>query len=124
MTKPEEQVEDLLKQLGYEVYDYQNRSPTDPPNTFYKQVWRGGYLIDFAMPRTRIAIEVDGVYWHGKYQKQVKIHQVQARIRDTQKRALLEANGWTLINVDESSLRRPQETAKSIQTLILQSLEV
>lgn len=52
-------------------------------------------IIDIAIPSRRIAIEVDGRYWHSSKE---------ARKKDCEKNFLLWNSGWTLIRVDAAEV--------------------
>nr|WP_239581753.1 DUF559 domain-containing protein [Gordonia rubripertincta] len=48
-----------------------------------------GYIIDFAIPHVKVAVEIDGFAFH---------RDAAAFRRDRLKRNLLVANGWTVLN--------------------------
>jgi very-short-patch-repair endonuclease len=52
----------------------------------------GRYSVDFLLPDLRIALEVDGVYWH------------QDGARDKRKTVFLERKGWAVARVTDSEL--------------------
>ena len=57
------------------------------------------FSIDIANPEKRIAIEVQGDYWHANPKFYSKRNQTQGRNvgRDVIKRRLLEKNGWEVV---------------------------
>ena len=56
---------------------------------FVQELRLGRYSIDFAIVDRKIAIEVDGEYWHRNTQ------------RDARKQDYIIANGWRLIRLPE-----------------------
>jgi DNA mismatch endonuclease (patch repair protein) len=80
---------------------------------------------DLAFPKQRVAVFVDGCFWHGCSQHSTqpksnvsfwtdKLAHNQQRDRDTDQR--LAAAGWTVVRVWEHEA--PEEAAQHIETLI------
>jgi DNA mismatch endonuclease (patch repair protein) len=77
---------------------------------------------DFAYPRRRVAVFVDGCLWHGcpvhnpepppnkGYDWEAKLARTVARDRDTDAR--LKAAGWRVVRVWEHDLKRPHPSQK------------
>jgi len=63
---------------------------------------RLGFIIDFAIPDKKIAIEVDGKHWHKDKKKD--------RFRDW----MLRRAGWKVIRIDEDEI----ESLKNIKLII------
>ena len=55
------------------------------------------FIIDIAFPDHKIAIELDGNYWHSLKRN---------RQRDHMKDKILEKEGWTLIRISENSIKQ------------------
>lgn len=83
LTSLERAVESVLKEL---VADYEPQYST-----------RTGFVVDFAVPSKKIAIEVDGEKWHSS---------PEARKRDAFKDSQLRREGWKLLRIKEGT---PQE---------------
>jgi len=62
---------------------------------------RLGFIIDFAIPDKKIAIEVDGKYWHKDKKRD--------RFRDW----MLRRAGWKVVRIDEHEI----ETLKNIKLI-------
>jgi DNA mismatch endonuclease, patch repair protein len=87
---------------------------------------------DVVFPRKRVAVFVDGDFWHGRDVKKrlaklaaghnatywmAKI--ISNRARDARVRAALRRNGWTVVRVWESDLRRaPEVIARKISKVL------
>jgi len=61
---------------------------------YQPEVKIGRYAVDFAMINYRIAIEIDGVYWH------------RDASRDARKTNFLLARGWQVIRITEDEMRQ------------------
>ncbi|MFQ6026816.1 MAG: endonuclease domain-containing protein [Dehalococcoidia bacterium] len=96
VTDLEQQVMDALDVLGVE---YRFQHPT-----------RTGYLIDFALPGSKIALEVDGPYHDEKEQK--KRH----RFRNYQ----LRREGWSTVRLHHAQLveKCTEDVAELIEALL------
>ncbi len=104
MTNLEEQVKGILESIGFLVKHFKNKAITDYANTFYYQVPTYGMVIDFASPN-RIAIEVNGEYWHANIRRRINTMQLKNKMRDENKSLILSRSGWNLIVINESALQ-------------------
>ncbi len=59
---------------------------------FLQEAVVGGRLVDFLLPISRIALEVDGTYWH------------RDKERDQRKTTLLESYGWCVVRITEEQI--------------------
>ncbi|MGH7967824.1 MAG: very short patch repair endonuclease [Limisphaerales bacterium] len=82
---------------------------------------------DFAFPHQRLAIFVDGCFWHGcrrhcrmpKSRTHFWVPKISRnKRRDLKVRRLLRAKGWRVFRVWEHSLRNPGRIALNIQTAL------
>ena len=72
--------------------------------------WIGGYEADFAFPRSRVAVEVDGWAWH------VDVERFR---RDRRKQNVLELAGWTVLRFTWHDLiQRPEAVIAEIGAAI------
>lgn len=108
MTKPEEEVKELLEELGFTVKPYAESSSDD---CIYMQMPFSSYHIDFAYPKKKIALEVDGDYWHGLRDQVLTATQVKTKIKDAAKQLSLVEAGWRVFHIPVSTLQR-REIAK------------
>jgi len=90
-------VEDILTALGYKVRgDYR------------KQHHTCGYIIDFAFPTIKLAIEPGARYWHGDREHAI----------DHEKDRILRREGWEILWYDEEDLRDEERVEEEISTKI------
>ena len=93
------------------------------PNQFNSEVSKlggrqskGGAVIDFEIPHLRIAIEVEGEYWHSGFD---------ANVSDELQHAMLESEGWTVVVIkEEDALRAPMFYASEALKGISHSLSL
>ena len=78
LTSLEKRAKQILDELGV---NYIEQYPT-----------RLGFIIDFAIPDKKIAIEVDGKYWHKDKKRD--------RFRDW----MLRRAGWKVVRIDEDGI--------------------
>lgn len=104
MTKPERIAKKILESLGYIVKHYKEAEPHDAKNTFYQEMPFGKKRLDFAMLTSKIAIEVNGSYWHAEMTNSVSVTQLKQKIKDAEKKTSLQKDGWRTIVLSESSL--------------------
>lgn len=70
----------------------------------------GGWVVDFAFPGARLAVECDGTYWHGTPHQQ---------LRDRQKDASLKERGWHILRLSETDINAsPADCAQRVQSLL------
>lgn len=99
MNQAELTVNDMLQELGFIVKAFQDISNIDLPGTFYSQAQYLNWILDFADFTNKIAIEVDGIYWHGNNKPTLNIIQVNNKVRDKIKNSKLQNDGWKIIRV-------------------------
>ena len=58
---------------------------------------KNSFILDIAFPDNKLAIELDGNYWHSLKKN---------RKRDHMKDKILENEGWTLIRISENSIKK------------------
>ena len=110
-----------------------------------KALWHDGYRYylnyrllpgspDIAIPKYRIAIFVDGAFWHGYHWSEQKLHIKANReywinkiesnmIRDSRNDKLLEKAGWTPLHFWEKEVKRDlQGCLKTIESVSLQTI--
>ncbi len=121
MQSTELKAKQILQNIGFEVKPNKDRSEFDPANTVYSQVPFHSMRLDFALIHAKIAIEVDGDYWHGNAQQFLTGEQYNTKLRDSAKNKLLAKEGWRIIRIWERDLRRSEDTLNS---RILNVLEV
>jgi DNA mismatch endonuclease (patch repair protein) len=82
---------------------------------------------DFVFPKQRLAVFVDGCFWHGCRvhcrMPSSRVPYWQAKIarnmkRDRRIRKLLEARGWSVLRVWEHSLKDPNRVARALNLKI------
>ena len=89
----ERKISEILSALGFDIkpwdgYEY-------PANTIITQFPVSNFKLDFACPSSKIAIEVDGSYWHRSATQKVK---------DLLKTSELTKNGWLVLRLPERVL--------------------
>ena len=75
----------------------------DSLNCFYTQFPFDNMFLDFALIQSKLAIEVQGEYWHG-LKINITPRQAEKRIQDAKKKLVLSKNNWNLIEVPSLSL--------------------
>lgn len=103
MTKPEQQAKEILEELGFTVKLFDESESND---CIYMQMPFASYHIDFAYPKKKIAIEVDGNYWHGTQTPNLTANQLKTKIKDAAKEAALAQSGWRVFRIPASTLER------------------
>jgi len=124
-TKPEKMVRNILNHIGFETKFFRENNPLDPSNTIYMQTPFSGMRLDFALMRPKIAIEINGNYWHGLYSNKLSPRQVNRKINDAKKSSQLYNEGWHLISLSASSVTdRPNRTSEYLLEQILTGFTV
>lgn len=99
-TTPEIMVKQILGKLGVR---------------FIQEFKLGRYSIDFAIPDKKIAIEVDGEYWHRNKERDMRKNEY-----------IISQQGWSLIRLSESEVYRmskeDQLSIKSSSCLVSKSI--
>lgn len=63
----------------------------------------GPYVVDFAFPHARLAVECDGSYWHSLPGKPAK---------DRKKDGYLRKEGWTVLRLTEDDIHASPEACR------------
>lgn len=113
MTSLEKKTAHALKEIGFYVDEHHLG--------WHSQYKIGSFKIDFALPNSKIALEVDGRYWHGKLL--LTSRQAYQKERDFQKDNSLRLQGWKVIRVSERTLNS-DNLSEILNHLILSSIEV
>ncbi len=91
----------------------------------YRKHWPVAGKPDFAWPGRKIAVFVDGCFWHGcrcKYLPRTNAEFWRSKIetnmrRDRRVAAALRREGWKVIRIKECSVRKPSSIARIIKAL-------
>ena len=121
LTKPETTFKQILEEMGFVVKFFEDKSPNESGH-IYMQVPVLSYRMDFACPEKKIAIEVDGEFWHGSAFMSVTASQLQRKLHDAQQNKELENDGWTVFRIPASSLdqeRLKPRLIKYVQALFI-----
>lgn len=97
---------ELLKQIGYIVKPFNDKSIIDPKNTIYSQASVPGIdrvSFDFVLWSCHIAIEIDGSYWHGK-SANLNARQAVRRLLDDEKDRMLWRQGWRILRIVDRNI--------------------
>lgn len=103
LTQPEATFKQILEEMGFSVKFFEDRSPDDSESV-YMQVPVLSYRMDFACPEKKIAIEIDGEFWHGSAFMPVTASQLERKLHDAQQNKELENDGWTVFRIPASCL--------------------
>lgn len=101
LTRPEAQFKELLESIGYIVKPFQDKSED---NCVYMQVPVLKYSLDFAIPAHKLAIEIDGDYWHARGSAQLNTMNLIRRADEAERDKTLEKMGWTIFRITASAL--------------------
>jgi DNA mismatch endonuclease (patch repair protein) len=75
----------------------------------YSVLWKRGWKkwYDFYLPKYRLLIEIDGVYWHGKGLDDSSLNEQQSNTRknDIEKNKLATVRGYNLLRIWEDELK-------------------
>lgn len=87
--------------------------------------WRRAYLLfgkpDFVFPKARVAVFVDGCFWHGhprkcrvpKARRLYWLKKIARNVaRDKLVTSTLQENGWKVIRIWEDSVQKPSTVAR------------
>lgn len=106
---------------------------TSPEIRLRKALWAAGiryrkhygpHRIDLAFPEKKVAVFVDGCFWHGcpihattpKSNGDYWIPKLERnKQRDRERTAALEAEGWTVIRVWEHEIKNPETVVNRIR---------
>jgi len=127
-----------------------NRSTdTQHEKTLRRELWRMGLRYrknvgtlpgkpDIVFARSRVAVFCDGDFWHGRNWKELKsklcqgtnaeywLSKIESNIkRDRLNNSLLEADGWSVLRLWETDIRRdPQAVAKLVREVVIERYKV
>src|SRR5271170_7644499 len=93
--------------------------------TGYRKHWPVAGKPDFAWPGRKIAVFVDGCFWHGcrcKYLPRTNTEFWRSKIqtnmrRDRRVAEALRRDGWKVIRIKECSVRKPSSIARIVKAL-------
>ncbi len=80
----------------------------------------GGFIVDFAFPEFKLAVECDGDYWHAnpnKYSSE-KMNQIQKKNTsvDKKRERIIQVSGWKILRFWESEINTNiQEVVNKIE---------
>jgi DNA mismatch endonuclease (patch repair protein) len=91
----------------------------------YRKHWRVSGKPDFAWPARKIAVFVDGCFWHGcscKYLPRTNTafwrHKIETnKRRDRRVSQLLRRSGWAVIRIKECAVQKPSALARIARLL-------
>lgn len=91
----------------------------------YRKHWPVAGKPDFAWPGRKIAVFVDGCFWHGcrcKYLPRTNTEFWRSKIetnmrRDRRVAGALRREGWKVIRIKECSVRKPSSIARIVKAL-------
>lgn len=95
---------------------------------FQKHYSRAVGKPDIALPRKKIAVFIDGNFWHGyrffknkhRLPKKYWVKKIESNIaRDRKNRAKLRRMGWKVMKVWESDLTGKRKASESLEKIIL-----
>lgn len=93
---------------------------------FQKHYARAPGKPDIALPRKKLAVFIDGDFWHGRdYERVVNvtktdywIKKIRANMeRDERVRLELESSGWSVLRVWESDINRKRTCAEALELI-------
>lgn len=114
LTKPEETFKQILEDMGFVVKFFADKC-SDESACIYMQVPFLSYSLDFAFLDKKIAIEIDGDYWHGSTTSVLTAAQLKRKISDSNKNEELEKENWTLFRIPASSLNNERMKSRLIE---------
>lgn len=124
MNEAEKFICRCLIKIGFEVKYHKMANIIDPPNTFlaqYKPSESKNFTLDFALEKSKIAIEVDGDYWHGKTNRIMKPFQIYNKLNDSEKNRKLRKFGWKILRI---SPNLDPELPQKIKNAILKLMDI
>lgn len=120
LSKPEDIFKQILEDMGFVVKFFEDKC-SDKSECIYMQVPFLSYFLDFASLNKKIAIEIDGEYWHGSATTSLTAAQLKRKISDSNKNEELKKEDWTLFRIPASSLHNERMKSRLIdyvQTLM------
>lgn len=115
LTKPEVIFKEILEEMGFVVKFFAEGVDKTPKDSIYMQVPFLLYTLDFASLDHKVAMEVDGEYWHGSTITSLTAAQLKRKLNDSDKNEELQKVGWTLFRIPASSLNQERMRPRLIQ---------
>lgn len=92
----------------------------------YRKQWRVAGKPDFAWPGKKVAVFVDGCFWHGcpcktlpRTNTEFWRNKIETnKRRDRRVSRALRREGWTVIRIKECAIRRPSTLARIVRALV------
>jgi len=119
---PEIEMIDIWHELGFQVQTDQKGIEYEG-TVIYRNFRSNRYLIDFALPYAKIAIETDGRYWHG-YSSKLSPQQAIQRIKDAEKNEYLLKQGWHVFRFSDTVLKKRDWFKQTLWHCILSVIDV
>lgn len=97
----------------------------------YRKHWHVPGRPDFAWPGRKVAVFVDGCFWHGcscKYLPRTNTEFWRNKIeankrRDRRVSQTLRKSGWTVLRIKECAVRKPATLARIVRAVSMRALE-
>lgn len=129
MNKLEQYVSDTLTSIGFLVKPFQQRQSIDPLNTIYSNYWiilsGRQWQLDFVLQSARIAVEVQGSYWHGRIgQTSRSIEQLKSIAHDKEKLRIFHSHGWNILRIPEEYIKNNTNIKARLGLSILSLLDL
>lgn len=102
---PEQKFKSILESIGFVVKFFSQKTTIDPLNCFYAEFPFENMILDFALIKSKLAIEIYGEYWHG-LKTVITPRQAEKRIQDAKKKLILSKNKWELIEIPSLSINK------------------
>lgn len=127
---------------------HNRRTDTQHEKMLRRELWRMGFRYrknvetlpgkpDIVFLRARVAVFCDGDFWHGRNWKELKsklsrgtnaeywLSKIESNIeRDSRNTALLEADGWAVLRLWETDIKRDlQAAAEQVREVVLECQE-
>ncbi len=128
---------------------HNRRTDTQHEKMLRRELWRMGLRYrknvktlpgkpDIVFGRARVAVFCDGDFWHGRNWKELEsklrqgtnaeywLAKIESNIeRDRLNTALLEADGWSVLRLWETDIKRdPQATAELVKKVVIERYKV
>jgi DNA mismatch endonuclease, patch repair protein len=91
----------------------------------YRKHWPVAGMPDFAWPGRKVAVFIDGCFWHGcpcKYLPRTNTEFWRNKIETNKRRDMrvsqsLRREGWTVLRIKECHVRKPETLARIVKAL-------
>ena len=127
LTHPETQFKEILESMGYTVKYFTDKGDDDPVKSIYMQVPISTYSLDFASLSDKVAVEIDGSYWHAKATAKLTAANLQRRLNDEERDLQLKQLGWFVFRVTADTLDHEKMTERlkfHIENLFMPELDL